>query len=95
MVPNKDSISLLVTVAVGLCCTAALTLGVVVWWLRSEAIKDASENASNIAVVLAEQTNRSVKSIDIMFNEVQERIEALGARTVKSITSLPYIVRSL
>jgi len=49
--------------------------------LRSEAINEASTNAGNLATVLAEQTNRSVQSIDLMLNELQERIHALNVRT--------------
>ena len=61
----------LVVVAAGILGTAVLALGLTVWWLRSDAIDDASKNAANLAIVLAEQTSRSVQSIELILNEVQ------------------------
>ena len=78
---NLSNFRFLLAVAVGLACTAALAIGLTIWWLRSQAINDASRDAGNLATVLAEQTNRSVQSIDLLLNDVQERIEVLGAKT--------------
>ena len=78
---GRPQFHFLIAVTVGLACTAAIAIGLTIWWLRSEAINDASRNAGNLATVLAEQTNRSVQSIDLMLHELQERIEVLGAKT--------------
>src|SRR5665647_2264602 len=78
---DRSSFRFLIAVAAGLLGTAALAIGLTVWWLRADAIRDASTDTGNLATVLAEQTNRSVQSIDLMLNELQERIELLGART--------------
>ena len=78
---GRPQFHFLIAVTVGLACTAAIAIGLTIWWLRSEAINDASRNAGNLATVLAEQTNRSIQSIDLMLNELHERIEVLGART--------------
>src|SRR5471032_1114597 len=71
----------LVVVAAGILGTAVLALGLTVWWLRSDAIDDASKNATNLAIVLAEQTSRSVQSIELVLNEVQDHIKRVGATT--------------
>jgi len=78
---RQSRFRLLIAGAVALCCIGALAIGLTIWWLRSEAINEASTNAGNLATVLAEQTNRSVQSIDLMLNELQERIHALNVRT--------------
>ncbi len=65
-------------IAIGLVGAAVLAIGLTIWSLRSDAIKDASNDAGNIATVLAEQTARSVQSIDIVLTELQERIATIG-----------------
>ena len=70
----------LVIVAAGLFGAAVLAIGLTVWWLRADAISDATSDTGNPATVLAEQTNLAVQSIDLVLNEVQERLENLGAR---------------
>src|ERR1022692_2046040 len=67
-------------VAIGFTCTAVLSIGLTIWWLRSDAIKDASKNTDNLAVVLAEQTTHSIRSIHLVLNEIKERIEPLGVQ---------------
>jgi diguanylate cyclase (GGDEF)-like protein len=71
----------LVVVAAGVLGAATLALSLTVWWLRSDAIDDASKNAANLAIVLAEQTTRSVQSIELVLNEVQEHLERIGVTT--------------
>src|ERR1022692_457332 len=78
---DRSSILKLVVIAAGILGTAAIALGLTVWWLRSDAIDDATRDTGNLATVLAEQTNLAVQSIDLVLNEIQERLENLGART--------------
>src|SRR3990172_1250742 len=78
---DRSSFRFLMAVAVGLTCTAAISIGLTIWWLRSEAIREANINANNIVTVLAEQTSRSIQSIDLMLDGLQERIDVLGAKT--------------
>src|SRR5450759_2626316 len=78
---DRSSIRKLVVIAAGVLGTAALALGLTVWWLRSDAIADATRDTGNLATVLAEQTNLAIQSIDLVLNEIQERLENLGART--------------
>ncbi|HEY5216287.1 MAG TPA: hypothetical protein VIJ17_05265, partial [Pseudolabrys sp.] len=70
----------LLGVAVGLTCTATLAIALTIWWLRSDAIREASANTSNLAVVLAAQTANSVQSIDLVLTEIQGQAENRGAR---------------
>jgi diguanylate cyclase (GGDEF)-like protein len=70
----------LFVVTISLIGIAALAIGITIWWLRSDAIKDASKDTANLAVVLAEQTTRSIQSIDLVLNEIREHIEPLGVR---------------
>ena len=85
---DRSSFRLLVVVAAGLLGTAVIAIGLTIWWLRADAIDDASRDTSNLAIVLAEQTNRAVQSIDLVLNEIQERIESLGARTENNFRRL-------
>jgi diguanylate cyclase (GGDEF)-like protein len=85
---NRWNFSILVGVTAGILATAVFAIGVTVWWLRADAIRDAGANAENLASVLAEQTNRSIQSIDLMLNDIQERTEALGVTTPDSFRNL-------
>lgn len=67
-------------IAVALLGAASLAIGLTVWWLRVDAIDDATRNTGNLATVLAEQTNLAVQSIDLVMNEVQKRLENLNVR---------------
>jgi len=53
--------------------------------LRSEAIRDSSRDASNLAVVLAEQTANSIQSIDLVLTEIKDREEIRGAEAQNDI----------
>jgi uncharacterized membrane protein affecting hemolysin expression len=66
----------LIVIAVSLTCVATIAIGLTIWWLRSEALREASREANNLATVLAEQATHSVQSIELMLNELEERIEA-------------------
>jgi hypothetical protein len=71
----------LIGIAAGLLGTAVLAIGLTIWWLRVDAVVDATADASNLATMLSEQTDRSIQSIDLMLNEIQGHIEKLGATT--------------
>jgi diguanylate cyclase (GGDEF)-like protein len=71
----------LVWIAAGLMGMAVVAIGLTIWALYEDAVKDAEHNAGNIAAVLAEQTSRSVQSIDLVMAELRDRIRALGVST--------------
>jgi len=78
---DRSRFRFLVAIAAGLLGAAVLAIGLTVWWLRSDAIDDATKDSDHLAIVLAEQTNRAVQSIDLVLDEIQKRLENLGART--------------
>src|SRR5437667_5199475 len=69
----------LICVAAGLIGLAVMAIGLTIWGLRVDATEEAANDTGNIATVLAEQTARSVQSIDLVVIELQERITTLGA----------------
>jgi diguanylate cyclase (GGDEF)-like protein len=85
---DQSSIRILVIIAAGLLGAAALFIGFTVWWLRTDAIRDASIDTGNLATVLAEQTNRSVQSIDLMLNDIQEQIQSVRGTTPEAFRRL-------
>jgi diguanylate cyclase (GGDEF)-like protein len=75
---GQSSFHFLLAIAAGLTCAAALAIGLTIWWLRADAIADASKDSDNLATVLAHQLDNSVQSIDLILTEIkdQEKIRA-------------------
>ena len=71
----------LVTVAVGLIGLATLAIGLTIWGLYTDAIDEAERSTNNIALVLADQTSRSMQALDTTLNEVKDRASALAVIT--------------
>ena len=67
--------------AVGLTCTAALAIGLTIWWLHSETISNASVDTEDLANVIAEQIDLSIQSIDLMTDEVENAVSDLDINT--------------
>ena len=78
---NRSRFRVLIVVAGSVTCAAALAIGLTIWWLRAEAINSASREAGSVATILAEQTDRSVQLVELLLNELKDRIEVRGART--------------
>src|ERR1700722_20476781 len=85
---ERSSFQNLVVVAAGFLGTATLALSLTVWWLRADATNDASKDATNLAIVLAEQTTRSVQSIELVLDEVQEHLRRIGVTTPDAFRGL-------
>jgi len=58
---------------------ATLAIGVIVWLMRSDAVDAARVNTHNLATVFASQADDSIRSIDGVLRELEERIDLLGA----------------
>jgi diguanylate cyclase (GGDEF)-like protein len=56
---------------------AAVALAWAVLALRQDAIAEAQNETENIGIILAEQTERSIQSIDLVLQDVQERVASL------------------
>ena len=65
----------LICVAFALVALSVMAIGLTIWGLRSDAIRDADTDTGNIAVVLSEQLARSIQSVDITLTEINEQLE--------------------
>jgi PAS domain S-box-containing protein len=63
--------SLFVVITIAAACLA-------VWYLRGEQIADATKDAKNLTVVLAEQTSRTIQAVDLVAQEMQAMVLASG-----------------
>ncbi len=68
----------LISIALGLIGLAVLAIGATIMALREDALRDATNDAANIATILAEQTERSVQAIDIVTSDIADRLGNLG-----------------
>jgi diguanylate cyclase (GGDEF)-like protein/PAS domain S-box-containing protein len=71
----------LVAVAAAILAVAVIAIGFTIWALRVDAAADAARATGNISTVLAEQSARTVQSIDIVLADLRERIAAMGVVT--------------
>jgi diguanylate cyclase (GGDEF)-like protein len=53
---------------------AVLAVGGTIWQLRADALAEAQRDTGNLALILAEQTERSVQAIDLVLRELQDDI---------------------
>lgn len=58
------------TLAVGL-----LAVALALYQLREDALTQARRNISNLAILLAEQTAKSVQAIDIVLSDIQDDVQ--------------------
>jgi diguanylate cyclase (GGDEF)-like protein len=69
------------TALIRLTAAFMIVAGAAVAWaivaMRQDAIANAQEETENIAVILAEQTERSIQAIDLVLRDIQERVVAL------------------
>src|SRR5664280_3568806 len=82
---DRSSFRFLIAVTTGLTCTATLAIGLTIWWMHSNAIRDASEDNGNLAIVLAEQIANSIQSIDLVLTEIQGQVEIRQARASNDV----------
>ncbi len=53
----------------------------VIWQLRQATLAASERELTNLGVVLAEQTSRTIQSVDLVLREVQARTATIGIRT--------------
>jgi diguanylate cyclase (GGDEF)-like protein len=80
--------SRIASAAIGFVGIAVAIIGLTVDGLRSDAITNASVNIGNIATVLAEQTNRSVQSVDLVLTDIRDNVKVQGSRTPEEFRDL-------
>ena len=59
-----------------------------VWDLRAEAIADYRQDMTNLGVIIAEQTARSLQAVDLVVRETREKVLASGAETPAQFSRL-------
>src|SRR5690348_11628355 len=64
----------IIVIAVAMLAVAIGAIGLALWAMRYDAAEDAARDTGNIATVLAEQTGRTVQAIDIVLDDLAERI---------------------
>jgi len=82
---RQGTIRNLILIASGLIGGAVVAIGLTVWGFRSDAMDDAVNDANNIATLLAEQTARSVQSIDLALTELRDRFTPLPFEGVQDL----------
>jgi diguanylate cyclase (GGDEF)-like protein len=75
----RKNFRLLNGLGIGLILLFILAIGLTIWALRVDAIRDAHNDTGNIAVVLGGQIARSIQSVDIVLSDVRDR--SIGERT--------------
>lgn len=76
----------LIAVAVGLIGLSVLAIGLTIWGLRADAIRDADTDTGNIAVVLSEQLARSIQSVDIVLGDIRDKLHVQSALSESDFT---------
>src|ERR1700733_10217231 len=76
----RDDFRTLSSIAFGLIVLFVMAIGLTIWALRSDAIRDAANDTGNIAVVLSGQIARSIQSVDIILSDVRDRTRAAAAQ---------------
>jgi signal transduction histidine kinase len=67
--------------------TTILTGCIMIWQLREAAFANSERGMTNLGIVLAEQTSRTIQSVDLVLEEVQAQIAALGVESPESFRS--------
>jgi diguanylate cyclase (GGDEF)-like protein len=78
----------LICVAGGLLALSVVAIGFAIWSLRVDAADDAVRDTTNMATALAEQTARTVQSVEIVLDDLNERIRAMGVTTPDNFRQL-------
>jgi PAS domain S-box-containing protein len=68
-------------VGVALIVITIAATAVTIWDLREDAIVDSRREMTNLGVVIAEQTARSLQAVDLVVQEMQQRVLLAGVET--------------
>jgi diguanylate cyclase (GGDEF)-like protein len=80
----------LIWVIVGLIALAVVAIGATAWGLRTDQIAAGYRETDRTATMLADQTARSVATLDAGLKDVQARISAIGVDTPEDFSRLAY-----
>ncbi len=69
-------------------CMTILAAGLTIWDLRQEAIKTYTEEIENLGVAFAEQTSRTLQAVDLVLDQVKDRVLGSGIETTAQFDQL-------
>ena len=62
-------------------CMIPMAAVLTIWDLRREAMKTYSEEIENLGVAFAEQTSRTLQAVDLVLDQVKDRVLGSGIET--------------
>src|SRR6201999_1943664 len=62
-------------------CMTLVAAVLTIWDLRQEAITTYTEEIDNLAVAFAEQTSRTLQAVDLVLDQVKDRVLGTGIET--------------
>jgi signal transduction histidine kinase/DNA-binding response OmpR family regulator len=65
-----------------------LAAGLTIWDLRQEAIKLYTEEIENLGVAFAEQTSRTLQAVDLVLDQIRDRVLSSGIETAAQFEDL-------
>ena len=78
----------LVGLAIGLIVIGMIATAATIWAWRRDTTSAAVRDIGNIATVLAEQTSRSVQSMDLVLSDMIDKLQAMGAASPDSFRQI-------
>ena len=78
----------LMCAALGFVGLVLLAMGFTIWQLRSDAIEDTYKDNGNVATVLAEQIAQTIRSVDLVIDDIQDRILLLAITTPEELRNV-------
>src|SRR5438132_824450 len=78
---NTKTFRTLVGLATGIIVVGIIATAVTIWAWRRDTTDTAIRDIGNTATVLAEQTSRSVQSMDLVLSDLWDKLRAMGATT--------------
>ena len=72
--PSNRRLALIGVVVI---CITIAAAGLAIWDLRQDAMKSYEQEMTNLGVALAEQTSRTLQSVDLVLNEIEKEVDAL------------------
>jgi diguanylate cyclase (GGDEF)-like protein len=78
---NTKTFRTLVGLATGIIVVGVIATALTIWAWRRDTTEAAIRNIGDTAAILAEQTSRSIQSMDLVLSDLQDRLRAMGATT--------------
>ena len=69
-------------------CMTLLAAGLTIWDLRQEAIKIYTEEIENLGAAFAEQTSRTLQAVDLVLDQVKDRVAGSSIETTTQFEQL-------